>query len=173
MTGEIHDEHPFATPIADRDPVRRFRGRLASPITIVTSGDEDERTGLTVSSLMVAEGEPSRVYALIGPTTDLFAAMEETGRFVVHICVEGHETLADVFAGLRPSPGGMFIDSEVEQSPYGPVLVDLPNRLYCSYVSGEEETYSVLVEGAIDHVELADLTHPITYFRGKYRRLGS
>ena len=171
MTGETHDEPPFAPPPADRDPVRRFRGRLGSPITIVTSGDSDERTGLTVSSLMVAEGEPSRVFALIGPTTDLFLAMEETGRFVVHICEDRHGPLADVFAGLRPSPGGMFVDADVTQSAYGPVLSDLPNRLFCSYISGEEETYSVLVEGAIEQVELTDLRDPLLYFRGKYRTL--
>ena len=171
MTGEIHDEHPFAAPVADRDPVRRFRGRLGSPITIITAGDADERTGLTVSSLMVAEGEPSRAYALIGPTTDLFLAIEETERFVVHICEEGHGPLADVFAGLRPSPGGLFIDSAVTQTEYGPVLDDLPNRLYCSYLSGEEETYSVLLEGIIEDVELTDLRDPLIYFRGKYRTL--
>ncbi|NNC73891.1 MAG: flavin reductase [Acidimicrobiia bacterium] len=171
MTGEIHDEHPFAAPVADRDPVRRFRGRLGSPITIITAGDADGRTGLTVSSLMVAEGEPSRVFTLIGPTTDLFQAMEETGRFVVHICEDGHGPLADVFAGLRPSPGGLFIDSDVTQTEYGPVLDDLPNRMYCSYLSGEEETYSVLVEGIIEEVELTELPDPLVYFRGKYRSL--
>lgn len=169
----IHDEHPFAAPVADRDPVRRFRGRLASPITIITAGDADERTGLTVSSLMVAEGEPSRSYALIGPTTDLFLAIEETERFIVHILQEGHGPLADVFAGLRPSPGGLFVDCDVTQSPYGPVLDDLPNRLYCSYLSGEEETYSVLVEGIIEQIELTDLRDPLVYFRGKYRPLST
>ena len=62
MTGEIHEgEHPFIRPEADRDPVRRFRGRLVAPVTIVTAGDDVGRAGLTVSSLMLAEGEPKEI----------------------------------------------------------------------------------------------------------------
>jgi len=34
--GEIHEAQPFATLPVERDPVRRFRGRLAAPVTIVT-----------------------------------------------------------------------------------------------------------------------------------------
>ncbi len=51
--GEIHDEHPFVTPPEQRDPARRLRGRLAAPVTILTAGRDRNRTGLTVSSLVV------------------------------------------------------------------------------------------------------------------------
>lgn len=172
MTGSgIHDEHPFATPQNDRDPARRFRGRLAAPVTIVTAGDADQRVGLTVSSIVVAEGEPSRVYFLVGSTTDLFYAMEETGRFIVHVCEQGDEAIADVFAGLRPSPGGMFVDLDVEQSPYGPVLLDMGTRAFCTYQGGDEETYSFVASGEIDHLDLSEIDDPLVYFRGEYRGL--
>ena len=60
MTGEIHEgEHPFHPPEGERDPVRRMRGRLAAPVTIITAGDDVGRSGLTVSSLMLAEGDPN------------------------------------------------------------------------------------------------------------------
>ncbi|MGZ8756004.1 MAG: flavin reductase, partial [Acidimicrobiia bacterium] len=59
--GWIHEEHPFAAPPDLRDPARQLRGRLTSGITVLTSGGPDQRTGLTVSSLLIAEGEPSRV----------------------------------------------------------------------------------------------------------------
>lgn len=166
--GEIHDEHPFATPIEDRDPVRRFRGRLRAPVTIVTAGNEDERTGLTVSSLMVAEGEPGKIYLLLGATTDLYQAIQETGKFIVHVCVSRHRELADVFAGLRPSPGGMFRGQEVVQTDWGPALSDLTTRAYCTYRGGQEETYLVIATGDIDHVEIDDMSDPLSYFRGSY-----
>src|SRR3546814_3435345 len=50
---------------ANRDPVRRLRGRLEAPVTLWTSGDEKARAGLTVSSIMVAAGPEGRIIGLI------------------------------------------------------------------------------------------------------------
>ncbi len=161
--------NPFAPPESHRDELRRLRGRLTSPVTIVTAGDEDERTGLTVSSIVVAEGEPPATYLLVGSATDLFYAIEKTGKFVVHVCEGRHRELADVFAGQRPSPGGMFAGLQVTQTEYGPVLDGIGTRAYCTFQRGSEETYSVLVAATVDRVDLADLDDPLAYFRGRYR----
>ena len=169
--GGVHEDHPFETPADQRDPARRFRGRMAAPVTIVTSGSGDHRTGLTVSSLMVAEGDPSRIYFLLGSTTDLFYGLEETGKFVVHVLESGDSALADIFAGLRPSPGGRFTNVAVEQSEWGPVLTDIETRAYCTFEGGDEETFFIVAEGRIDKLELSGLEDPLVYFRGAYRKL--
>lgn len=168
--GDIHDEHPFADPPEERDPARRFRGRMAAPVTIVTAGRPENRAGLTVSSLVVAEGEPSRVHFLVGSETDLFAALSETGSFVVHILAERHREVSDVFAGLRPSPGGLFARLEVEDGDFGPILVDIEDRAFCRVVDAAEDTFHVLISGAVEAIETSDLTDPLVYFRGAYRR---
>ena len=165
------DVNPFATPPGERDPVRRLRGRLAAPVTIVTAGEEDDRTGLTIASIVVAEGEPGLVYFLLGSATDLFYAIERTGRFIVHVCSVEHRQMSDVFAGLRPSPGGMFAGSRVAQSDYGPELEDIGTRAYCSGARAREESYSTLISGSIDRVEPGPLDEPLAYFRGAYRTL--
>ncbi len=167
----IHEEHPFATPPDERDPVRQFRGRLVAPVTLVTAGPADERVGMTISSLMVAEGEPSQVYFLVGSATDLFHAVEKTGRFVVHVLAEGHRVLSDVFAGIRPSPGGMFAGLDVTDGSHGPEIGGLGTRLCCAYAGGDEATFHVLVTGVVERVEIDDLNDPLAYFRGRYRRL--
>ncbi|MCP3996457.1 MAG: flavin reductase [bacterium] len=169
--GGVHEEHPFETPQEQRDPARRFRGRLAAPVTVITAGEGDHRTGLTVSSLVVAEGDPSVIYFLLGSTTDLHYGLEETGKFVVHVLEEGNQEIADVFAGLRPSPGGRFAGLNVEQSKWGPVLSDVRTRAYCTYEGGDEETFFIVAEGAIDKLELGDIEDPLVYFRGRYRTL--
>jgi flavin reductase (DIM6/NTAB) family NADH-FMN oxidoreductase RutF len=145
---------------------------MAAPVTVVTSGAGDHRTGLTVSSLVVAEGEPSRIYFLLGSTTDLFYGLEETGKFVVHVLETGDQALADVFAGLRPSPGGRFADLNVEQTEWGPVLSDVKTRAYCTFEGGDEETFFIVAEGRVDKLELSEVQEPLVYFRGQYRKLG-
>jgi flavin reductase (DIM6/NTAB) family NADH-FMN oxidoreductase RutF len=171
VSGEIHEEHPFRTPEELRDPVRQLRGRMPAPVTIVTAGDAATRTGLTVSSLVVAEGDPGRVYFLLGPATDLYDVLHHTSRFVIHVLEERHRGMSDVFAEVRPSPGGPFSGVAVEQTEWGPVLSDVTTRAFCTYRGGVEESYSFLVSGTVDRVEVRDLTSPLLYFRGSYRTL--
>src|SRR5688500_2413300 len=102
---EIHHTDPFAVPTDQRSPVRRLRGRLASPVTLWTA---PEPAGRTVSSTLVAEGEPDRLLGLVDPESDLWAAVESAGRFAVTPLNPSHRQLADRFAGLFPSPGGLF-----------------------------------------------------------------
>lgn len=165
----IHDENPFAPEVSDE--TRRFRGRLANPVTIVTSGDVEHRTGLTVSSLMIFEGEPGLVHAVVTPNSDLFDTAADFGKFVVHIAEAQHAGLSDVFAGIRPSPGGMFAGTEVEQSEWGPVIASMPNRIFCTTRSTSEKGWSGLVVGEIDSVEISQLSEPLIHFRGAYRKL--
>ena len=167
----IHDDHPFQTPEDERDPVRQFRGRMVAPVTVVTAGSEDSRAGLTVSSLMVAEGDPGLVIAIIGPTTDLWEQMETTETFVVHILDDAQREHGDAFAGIRPRPGGPFAGLDVGQSPWGPVLNSLPNRLYCRLAATKTLPFHQLVEGVVEKAEVGKLDGPAAYFRGRYRRL--
>jgi flavin reductase (DIM6/NTAB) family NADH-FMN oxidoreductase RutF len=145
---------------------------MPAPVTIVTAGDAAARTGLTVSSLVVAEGDPARVYFLLGTATDLYDVLHHTSRFVVHVLQERHRLLSDVFAGVRPNPGGLFTGVDVAQTEWGPVLADVGTRAYCTYRGGVEESFSFLVSGTVDRVEVIDLDDPLLYFRGAYRSLG-
>ena len=108
---------------------------------------------------------------MVGPTTDLWHIAAENGHFVIHICRYEDRQTADVFAGLSPSPGGVFAGMAVTESQWGPVLTDLPDRAYCSFVSRDEVGWSGVVVGTIDQVEVSDLDDPMVHFRSGYRRL--
>lgn len=164
--------NPFVPPVEDREPLRRFRGRLAAPVTIVTAGSGRRRSGLTVSSLFVIEGEPGQIHLVIGPLTDLWDVIEETRRCVVHIARSQHHAAADVFAGLRPSPGGPFAAVETSESEWGPVIADMPDRAYCRMVSCREVGWSGVIETEVDRVELSEGIEPLIHHRGSYHGLG-
>lgn len=140
-------------------------------MTLVTAGVGSQRSGLTVSSLFVNEGDPGEIHMVIGPLTDLWEALQETGRCVIHVAGSEHAGRADVFAGLRPSPGGIFAGSETATSDWGPVLVDLPTRAYCTVVSMEERGWSGVVIATVDKIDIAGLDDPLIHFRGAYRHL--
>ena len=114
----IHTEHPFAE--AEPDPVRRFRGRVGGTVSLWTSGDENSRAGLTVTSFLVAAGEPARLLALLDPDAGLTETLLATGAGVVQLLGWDDRDLAEMFAGTAPAPGGMFSHATFEQTGWGP-----------------------------------------------------
>src|SRR4029453_7056462 len=88
----IHSSDPFATPEQDKSAVRRFRGRLASAVTLWTTTGP---AGLTVSSMMVADGEPGRVLGLVDEESDFYDAVRRSRTFTVIPLGVGDQQLAD------------------------------------------------------------------------------
>jgi flavin reductase (DIM6/NTAB) family NADH-FMN oxidoreductase RutF len=168
LPGVIHDENPFDVPEADRDPVRRFRGRMPAPVTVVTAGAGARATGLTVSSLMVADGEPGRILFLCGRNADLGDVVASSGGFVVHLVAAGGEALSDRFAGTRPSPGGLFAGLAVSDGPRGPVMTSIVTRAECVHTASSDAGWYLVVEGAIETVALGDPVAPLLRWRGRY-----
>lgn len=172
VSGEIHDEHPFLLPPSQRDPARRLRGRLTSGVTVVTAFGGDKPAGLTVASVLVAEGEPARLLMLVSDTTDFWYALEETGRFVLHVCDASHRTMADRFAGVVPAPGGPFTGVGWGRSDWGPVISGIANVAFASVDDVHEVGWQQLVVADLDRVSIDDLGEPLVWFRGAYRSLG-
>lgn len=163
----IHSSHPFADP--DPDPVRRLRGRLTGTVALLTS----EGAGLTVSSLMVANGEPARVLALVDPDSDLAEAVTDTGRAVVQLLSWSHRDLADAFAGTAPAPGGPFRTGTFEDTAWGPRLADATTWAGTALESATEVGWSTLLTLRIEDVSVGDDDQPLVHRRGRYVRPGA
>ena len=162
----IHSSHPFAS---DPDPVRRFRGRLGGAVSLWTAGDEDRRAGLTVSSLMVANGLPGRVLGLLDPDATLAEVLVETGRGVVQLLQWPDRRLADAFGGVAPAPGGPFTLGTWTQTAHGPALADR-TRALVSVESVGEVGWSVLVTATIEEVTMVEDRHALEHRRGRYHQ---
>ena len=165
----IGGQHPFATPPERRSAARRFRGRLVAPVTVWTAGGPGDGAGLTVSSVLVADGDPARLLGLIDPASAFWEAMRRAGAFVVHVLGEADRGLAERFAEVRPPIRGMFEGLDVSASPWGPVLGGARPRAACRLSGSTTVGYSELVEGVIEEVEPRDLNDPLAWLHGSYR----
>lgn len=166
----IHSSHPFEPDDADRDPVRRFRGRVGGAVSLWTAGTGIERVGLTVTSFLVASGEPARVVVLLHPDADLLERLEETSVGVVSLLEWRHREVAEVFAGQFPAPGGPFRHGEWLQTEWGPRLTSAPSWLGVRLDPRSRRTvgWSVLLEAVVQRVEVGDEEHPLLHRRGRY-----
>jgi 3-hydroxy-9,10-secoandrosta-1,3,5(10)-triene-9,17-dione monooxygenase reductase component len=160
---------PFAVPPERRDPARRLRGRLVAPVTVWTAGHPPGGAGLTVSSVLVAEGQPAHLLGLIDPTSAFWEAMQEARAFVVHVLAFGDRALAERFSEVRPPIRGPFDGLQVAESPWGPILAGDRPRAACRLAGSTPVGYAELVEGVIEELELLNLENPLAYLHGGYR----
>lgn len=165
----IHSSHPFQPPDDERDPGRRLRGRLGAAVTLWTAGEGTDAAGLTVSSMLVAGGEPWRVLGLIDPDADILPVISRSGRFAVNVLRWPHRALADVFAGTAPAPGGPFRLGAWTPSRWGPLLDGALASVGCRLTSEPRQVgWSLLIEADVEHVELGEDAEPLMYRRGRY-----
>ena len=168
----IHSDHPFVPPEGDRDPLRRLRGRLPAPVTVWSAGAGRTRQGLTISSLLVAGGEPARVLGLVDADSEFWD--DDPATWVVNVLGSDHRFLADAFAGTAPAPGGPFTLGAWTDSDWGPVLAGTAGWIGVrrADVEPREVGWGLLVEGVVEHVEIGDADAMI-HVRGRYREGGS
>jgi flavin reductase (DIM6/NTAB) family NADH-FMN oxidoreductase RutF len=173
----IHSEDPFATPDDQRSPVRRFRGRLPSPVTVWTAGSGSDRAGLTVSSLLVADGEPGRLAGVINDESELWAAIQDTGRLAVIQLGADDRQVADRFAAMLPAPGGPFRTGTWQQTDYGPVPADgaVASRTWagCRFDAARPYGWGLLVEAIIEEVAFVPSADALVHLSGRYRDIST
>lgn len=162
----IHATHPFADPPGSRDAARRLRGHLPAPVTLWGAGVGAGRAGLTVSSLMVALGEPAHVLGLLDPDADLTVALQREGCFALSLLDASQRRLVDVFAGLAPSPGGPFAAASFTHTPWGP-RPDASDTWAGARVVGVREVgWSLEVTAVLEHVVVGG-AEGLVHLRGR------
>ncbi len=141
-------------------------------MTLWTSADGDDRAGLTVSSLMVAGGEPAHVLALVDPDSDLADVVRRSGTAVVALLEWPHRQLADAFAGVAPAPGGPFRAAGWTESDWGPVPDGTSGWAGLRIAEDPPEVgWSLLLDGVVEHVWLGEEEQPLVHRRGRYVRM--
>ncbi len=166
----IHSDHPFLEP--EREPVRQLRGRLGGAVTLWTSGQGDgplDRAGLTVTSLLVANGEPGRLLALLDPDSDLTDLLTETGLGVVTVLTWEDRGVAEAFGGTAPAPGGAFRQAEFVATPWGPRLASAATWAGVRLESVTDVGWSSLVTCVVEELTLGE-GEPLVHRRGRYQR---
>ncbi len=153
--------------------MRRLRGRLGGTVTLWTCGSGSARAGLTVSSLMVANGSPAHALCLVDPDSDFAASLVSTATAVVQLLEWPHRDLADAFAGVAPAPGGVFTLGAWQDTRWGPVLEGVSAWAGVSLCEEPRELgWSLLVDTVVEHVQIAEESRPLVHRRGSYVRPG-
>ncbi|HHX29063.1 MAG: flavin reductase family protein [Bacillota bacterium] len=158
------------------------------PAVLVTCGDIDaEKNAITLAWVGVASSEPPCVTIGVRPTRYSFGLIQRYGDFVVNVpgmdqvgvlkycgSVSGRSEDKFKAAGITPVPA---------EKTRAPLVLEFPLNLECKVKSrvslGSHDLFigeivavhadnRVLTGGEVDPAKVA----PLSYFRGKYYRLG-
>ena len=162
---------PWADAPGERDPLRRLRGRLVLPVTVwlANASGTGYEVGLTVSSVLVAQGDPAMLAGLVSPASELADVLTSgPSCFVAHVLSAQHKRLAQHFAGELPAPADLLT---TRPSAYGPLLEAAGDRLLCRTVSTKPFGWSLLVEAEVAEAQVGAAGKALAWWRGGFQVL--
>jgi flavin reductase (DIM6/NTAB) family NADH-FMN oxidoreductase RutF len=171
----IHHSHPFTEGEQARKPLRRFRGRMASPVSIWAAAAGGKRAGWTLSSFLIADGEPGEVVGLIDEESPLADVLAQSQTLTVNLLGWQQRALADAFAGTAPAPGGPFTLAAWQNTDWGPVLDGSLGWIGARLKPDDSDHagWGLLLRAVVERVEIPSdpANDLLCYVRGRYRSI--
>ncbi|MDH5673368.1 MAG: flavin reductase family protein [Myxococcales bacterium] len=154
---------------------KKVLSRFPSGVTVVTTRNQGEPHGLTVSAFSAVSAEPPRVLVCLGRDTDSLPMVRESGCFAVHILGREHARLAARFAKMLPGVDDLFEGLAVrEEVTSAPILSACLGWLDCTVESSYEVGDHTVLIGAVRALGPGEADgEPLLYFNRAFRSLAS
>ncbi len=161
--------------IADRvaAPTLKDAMRLvAGGVSVVTAGDGEERTGLTVTSAVSLSIDPPTMIICVNRNASALAVIARRRHFCVNLLAADHEAIANRFAGVSGVKGpARYVEADWRPQATGALALqgDLAS-IDCEVEEMIERHSHVIVIGAVRAITTQS-GEPLVYSRGRYHRL--
>ncbi|MGD0249832.1 MAG: flavin reductase family protein [Thermoplasmata archaeon] len=152
----------------DSTTFRRWMGRWATGVSVVTAREGDADAGLTVNALLSVSLAPPSLLISLTRDADTTPVIERSGRFAVNFLAAGQRSLSDRFARTDPATE-KFRVLPVHRSPSGLALLEgTLGAVECRVVSKTPAFDHLLILGEVVHQELGREALPLIFFRSGY-----
>lgn len=147
---------------------------LAGGVSVITTGQGEDRTGLTVTSLASLSAEPPTVMFGLNLGSSSFPVLARHGSFGVNFLNATQKQIADRFAGRNGEKGeARYAGASWTQGVTGsPLLEGALAALDCEVEELIERHSHAIVIGRVREVRLGGDDAALLYWRGDYERLG-
>ncbi len=153
---------------ADAAVFRRFMGRWATGVSVVTAREFEVDAGLTVNALLSVSLAPPSILVSLTRDADTTPLIERSGRFAVSLLASGQRALSERFASTIP-PAEKFRDLVFHRGPHGLALLDgALGSLECRVVSHTPAYDHLLILGEVTYEELGPEGAPLLFYRSGY-----
>ncbi len=152
---------------------RQLMRHQVTGVSIVASGSQGARVGLTATSVASLSAAPPKLLVCVGRANHAHNIVCEQGYFSVNFLARDQEELAERFAGKRGLDGEeRFSGAEWSELVTGaPVLNAALSSLDCTLMESHSfSTHSIFI-GRVVAGRAQGEADPLVYFRGGYREL--
>lgn len=160
------------TAVVDPDVFRRALGTFVTGVTVTTTvGPGGEPVGMTANAFTSVSLDPPLVLLCVARSASSFPALQQAGRYAVHILEARQRGISDAFARSAGDGVDKFAGVSWRPGPHGlPLLDDYLTRLECTVVDSIDAGDHVLFVGRVDEVDVRDSDGcaPLAFFRGRY-----
>jgi len=160
-----------------RDDAASFRAafrHLAGGVSVITTGQGSERTGLTATSVSSLSAEPPTIMFGLNLSSSSYPALRRHGSFAVNFLNAAQKQIADRFAGRKGEKGeARYAEAEWITGVTGaPLLAGALACLDCEVEEVIERHSHAIIIGRVRDVRLGGEDAALLYWRGDYERLG-
>lgn len=156
---------------ASVEDVRTALRQVTSAVAVVTSGDEDERNGLTATAFCSVTFDPPTVLICVNKSAGADAVMRKTGCFAVNVLTDMQEDVARRFSTSKLDANRRFGTGEWETLVTGaPVLADSAASFDCRIVDRHSYTSHDVIIGHVVAVRSRQADN-LLYHDGAFRRM--
>lgn len=159
---------------AEAPSFRAALRHLAGGVSVITTGQGADRTGLTVTSLASLSAEPPTVMFGLNLGSSSFPVLARHRSFGVNFLNATQKQIADRFAGRGGEKGeARYAGAGWTQGVTGaPLLEGALAALDCEVEELIERHSHAIVIGRVREVRLGGDDAALVYWRGDYERLG-
>lgn len=163
-------------PIA-ADSFRAIMQHQAGAVSIVATGAEPDRAGLTATAIASLSDEPPSILVCVNRKTDAHDAIPAGGSFAVNLLAADQQNISDRFAG-RDDQHGEDRFKNLAGMSWGtlktgaPVLHGALAVLDCTLTDQHAFTTHTIYIGQVVAGVFREDARPLLYFRGDYWDLG-
>lgn len=157
----------------DAAAFRQAMRQLAGGISAITVGQDDDRTGLTVTSVSALSAEPPALVFCINRSSSSWPVLQRRRAFAVNVLPPSHRAVADRFSGRGGIKGLERYDGAdwLELVTGTPVLSDALAVLDCEVEELIERFTSAVVIGRVVAAKVRNEEaepEALAYWRGAY-----
>lgn len=153
---------------------RQVMGRLATGVTVLTTGARDRVEVMTANAVTSVSLDPVLLLASVGRGCRWGSAARASGSFVVNVLAEGQQDLARWCASAeRHDDPSVVLGHAARLTSHGNLVFD---EALASFECRRHSVVPVgdhdLLIGAVEDMWVRDGGDPLLFFGGSYARLG-
>jgi flavin reductase (DIM6/NTAB) family NADH-FMN oxidoreductase RutF len=148
-----------------------FKGamrRLAATVTVVTTGDGDQRYGMTATAVTSVTTNPPALLVCVNQSASLHPVMATGTRFCINLLHSGHADVASAFGGKLAGSERFKAGQWSQNEQHVPYLVDAQANLFCRVDALMLYGTHTIFVGRVDEVRLHGEIAPLIYQDGRY-----